>query len=248
MNAQVKRIDTQDPPPSLKTIAIIPAGGAGRRMQGSVSKQYLLLGTLPIYVHTLARFQKSEAIDAIYLVVPPEDVDDVQASVVQRYGFTKIVKVLPGGKERQDSVGNGIDALDDDVDVIVIHDAVRPFISDALIRQAALEAAASGAAVVAVPVKDTVKICDEENRITQTPDRNRIWLAQTPQAFRREILVEAYETARKDAFYATDDACLVERIGVGVRVIPGTYDNIKITTPEDLIMAEALLKKEVWAL
>lgn len=231
----------------IKTVAIIPAGGSGQRMQGNVSKQYLTLNGLPILVHTLRRFQASAAIHAIFLVVPSKDRADVRTSIVEKYGLTKIAKILPGGRERQDSIRQGIEALDGDVDVVIIHDAVRPFISGALIRETVMEAKHWGAAIVAIPAKDTVKICDEGNRVHYTPNRDRVRLTQTPQAFQREIIVRAYDQAYRDNFYGTDDAGLVERIGVSVNIIPGSYDNIKITTPDDLVMAEYLMKKEEWS-
>jgi len=247
MDAQNRNGKPQDLTPYIKTAAIIPAGGSGRRMQAGASKQYLNLGGLPILAHTLRRFQKSPVIDAIYLVVPPGDEEEVRLSIVEAYGFTKVVKILSGGTQRQDSVRNGLAALGPDVDVVMIHDGVRPFISEAMIRLVVMEAASGGAAVLAVPAKETVKICDKKNRVTFTPDRDQVWLAQTPQAFRREIISRAYQKAYEDHFYGTDDAGLVERMCVAVSVSPGSYDNIKITTPDDLVMAESLIKKEEWS-
>ena len=237
----------QDPTSCMKTVAIIPAGGSGRRMQHSVSKQFLKLNGQPILVHTIRRFQASAVIDAIFLVVPSQDLNNVRLSIVEAFGFTKVRKILPGGKERQDSVRNGLDALDGHEDIILIHDAVRPFVSDALIRETVTEAHKNGAAILAVPAKETVKICTAENRVAFTPERDRVWIIQTPQVFQRDIIVRAYETAYRDNFIGTDDAGLVERMGVPVRVIPGTYDNIKITTPDDLVLAENLIRKEEWS-
>ncbi|MDD5167358.1 MAG: 2-C-methyl-D-erythritol 4-phosphate cytidylyltransferase [Syntrophales bacterium] len=251
MDVQFKSDNIQARPPSLKTlktVAIIPAGGAGRRLKKNVSKQYVLLHGLPLLVHTLKRFQISDMIHEVFLVVPPDDVDVMWTSVIEKYGLTKIVKVLPGGKERQDSVRSGISAIENDIDIVIIHDAVRPFISQELIRQVVMEAAKSGAVVVAVPVKETVKLCKKGNMVASTPSRNQVWLAQTPQAFQREIIIRAYEAALKDGFYGTDDAGLVERIGLDVKIIPGTYDNIKITTPDDLMLARVLIKKEEWSI
>jgi 2-C-methyl-D-erythritol 4-phosphate cytidylyltransferase len=186
-------------------------------------------------------------VDAIYLVVPTNDLEHVRSTIVKGYGLTKVVKILPGGKERQDSVREGINALDHGVDIVLIHDGVRPFISEALIREAVQEAARMGAAVIAVPAKETVKICGGKHRVACTPARDRVWLAQTPQAFRREIIVQSYQAAYRDAFYSTDDAGLAERSGFDVAIIPGSYDNIKITTPEDLVLAEHLLAREEWS-
>jgi 2-C-methyl-D-erythritol 4-phosphate cytidylyltransferase len=231
----------------MTIVAIIPAGGVGRRMQNHASKQYLDLSGLPILVYTLRRFQLSPTIDAVYLIVPSNDIDVVRSTIVDRYGLTKVVKILPGGKERQDSVHKGIDALDDGVDIVLIHDGVRPFIAETLIRETVQKAVRNGAATAAVPAKETVKICGEEKRVVYTPNRDQVWLTQTPQAFRREIIVQSYQAAYRDGFYGTDDAVLVERSGFDVTVVPGSYDNIKITTPDDLILAEYLLKKEEWS-
>lgn len=228
-------------------MAIIPAGGSGRRMQGRASKQYLHLNGLPILVHTLRRFQGLSAIDAIYLVVPEGDVTQVRTAIVEAFTLTKVTKVIPGGRERQDSVRHAVDALEDDVRLVAVHDGVRPFVSDAMIRQAMLVAAADGAAVVAVPAKETVKIGREDLIVDYTPARDRVWITQTPQVFRREVLVRAYEKAFADGFYGTDDAGLVERMGFPVRLVPGSYENIKITIPDDLVAAEALMKKKEWS-
>ncbi len=228
-------------------MAIIPAGGSGRRMQGCASKQYLHLNGLPILVHTLLRFQSLSAVDAIYLVVPEGDVAEVRTSIVEAYALTKVTKVIPGGRERQDSVGHAVYALEDDVQLVAVHDGVRPFVTGALIHHAMRVAATDGAAVVAVPAKETVKIAREDLIIDYTPLRDRIWITQTPQVFRREILIRAYERAFADGFYGTDDAGLVERMGVPVRLVHGSYDNIKITIPDDLVAAEALMKKKEWS-
>jgi 2-C-methyl-D-erythritol 4-phosphate cytidylyltransferase len=232
----------------IKTVAIIPAGGSGRRMLSGASKQYLNLNGPPILVHTIRKFQLSAVIDAIFLVVPPGDLDDVRIGVVEKYGLDKVRKILPGGRERQDSVRNGIDALDDAVDIVMIHDGVRPFISDVFIRRSIMGADKNGAVILAVPAKETVKICDAENRVTCTPARERVWVVQTPQTFQRDIIVQAHKRAYQDKFYGTDDAGLVERIGIPVHVIHGSYDNIKITTPDDLVLAENLIRKEEWSL
>jgi 2-C-methyl-D-erythritol 4-phosphate cytidylyltransferase len=231
----------------MKTVAIIPAGGMGRRMHNHSAKQYLNLNGMPLLARTGRRFQRSPTVDGIYLIVPANDVEYVRSTIVHPYDLTKVVKILPGGKERQDSVREGINALDNDVDIVLIHDGVRPFISGALIRQAAEEAARSGAATVAVPARETVKISGEKRRVAYTPARDHVWLTQTPQAFRREIIAQSYQAAYRDAFYGTDDAVLAERSGFDVTIIPGSYDNIKITTPADLILAEYLLTKEEWS-
>lgn len=222
----------------LKITAVIPAGGSGRRMQSSEAKQYLLLHGVPLLVHTLRTFQEATIIRDIVLVVPPADVARIQADIVDAFAMTKIRQVVGGGKERQDSVRNGLAALSDDCEIVLIHDAARPFVSSALIEKAAEGAAREGAVVAGIRVRDTVKQCDREGRVTDTLDRKQIWMAQTPQAFRRTIIVAAHEKATEDNFYGTDDAMLVERMGIPVTMLESTPDNIKITTTEDLAWAE----------
>jgi 2-C-methyl-D-erythritol 4-phosphate cytidylyltransferase len=212
-------------------------------MGGRSAKQYLRLNGLPILVHTLLRFQESAAIQVIVLVVPEEDVEQVRWETVAPYGLSKVSRIVPGGPRRQDSVWNGLKILGNDVNVVLVHDGVRPFVSPGTIQQTAMEAQSCGAVIAAVPVKDTIKVCDQNHRIVETPDRVNLWQAQTPQAFRRDLLIRAYETAQRDGYSGTDDASLVERLGHPVRVIPGTYDNIKITTPEDLLVAEAWMRE-----
>lgn len=228
----------------MKTIAIIPAGGIGKRMQEGISKQYLLLNGIPVLVHTLRVFQSSPLIHDILLVVPSGDITFVKKTIIQKYCISKVSQVLSGGRERQDSVKNGLDAVGDDYDVVVIHDGVRPFVSDDLIRLSVLEAFKERAVTTGVPVKDTVKMVDQDGWITETLNRNCIWLTQTPQAFKREVIKEAYRMAYNDCYYGTDDAGLVERIGMQVKMLPGCYENIKITTKEDLLLAEGFIKRQ----
>jgi len=226
----------------MKNVAIIPAGGSGKRMDSRFPKQYLPVGDIPLLVHTLKIFQLSLLIDDILLVVPEEDIHKVGSLIVERYSLSKVSQILAGGNKRQDSVKNGLDVIGDDCDIVLIHDGVRPFISGELIRLAVQEAAKHGAVAVGVPVKDTVKRVDQDGWILETLNRQMLWLTQTPQAFRRLIIQEAYQRAYQDHFYGTDDASLVERMGHPVRMIPATYENIKITTPEDLLLAELLIK------
>ena len=226
----------------MKTAAIIPAGGTGKRMPGRLSKQYLLLDGTPVLVHTLRIFQCSPIIDDIFLVVPRDDIQFVIQTIVKKYGISKVRQVLPGGKERQDSVNNGLDAVGDEYDIVIIHDGVRPFISEDLVHLAVLGASREEAVTIGVPVKDTVKMVNQNGWVIETPGRDCLWLTQTPQAFKREIIKRAYRIAYNDHYYGTDDASLVERIGGQVKMIPGSYDNIKITTKDDLILAEGLIK------
>jgi len=225
----------------MKNVAILPAGGSGKRIHSRRPKQYLPVGGVPLLVQTIAVFQRSPLIHEILLVVPREDIRRVRSRFVEPYDFSKVSQVLGGGRERQDSVKNGLDAVGDDCDIVLIHDGVRPFISGSLIRLMIREAAAHGAATAGVPVKETVKRVDPEGSVLETLDRRALWLTQTPQAFRRSVILEAHRTAFRDRFYGTDDASLVERMGHPVRMVPATYENIKITTREDLLLAEFLI-------
>ena len=225
----------------MRTVAIVPAAGSGNRMGRGLSKQYLSLGGVPLLVHTLNVFEKCPLVDALLVVVPPPDVEAVRTEMLPRWNLKKLAGVIPGGKERQDSVRAGIETLDRDTDIVIVHDAVRPFITAKLIEDCIRAAAEEGAATVGVPVKDTVKEVGADGRVMRTCDRNLLWLTQTPQAFRRDIIENAHRAAVRDGYRGTDDTSLVERLGIAVRMIRGDYGNIKITTPEDLVIAEALL-------
>lgn len=228
----------------MKTVAIIPAGGAGKRLKTHVAKQYLMLNQLPVLIHTLQVFQKSKIINDIVLVLPPDDLASVRQKLIDKYELTKVTSIIAGGKERQDSVRNGLAAIDGKCDFVLIHDAVRPLITEKMIRQVAAAAKATGAASLGVKAKDTIKETGKDDIVSVTIPRHNLWLTQTPQAFKFEILKKAYKKAYDEKFYGTDDASLIERIGVKVKMIAGSYDNIKITTPEDLVMAGALLKNK----
>lgn len=228
-----------------RIFALIPAAGMGKRMGGDSNKQYLLLDGMPILARTVQTFQEADCIDAVYLVSPEQEIPFCRSEVVERYGFTKVRAIVPGGAERQVSVCNGLRAIEgiEPDDLVLIHDGVRPFVSAQMLEEAAAAAKEAGAAVVAVPVKDTVKVV-RDGVITQTPPREELWLAQTPQAFRYGLIRAAHEEAAAAGFLGTDDASLMERQGKPVRVVRGDYRNIKITTPEDMILAEAFLKEK----
>jgi len=228
----------------MKTIAIIPAGGAGKRLKAHVAKQYLFLDHMPVLVHTLKVFQKSKEIDNIILAVPPDDLVLVRQELIDNYGLTKVKTVVAGGKERQDSVRNCLEAINGKCNLVVIHDAVRPFVTQKLLRQVIAAAKITGAASAGVKVKDTIKETKKDNMVAATIPRRNLWLTQTPQAFKFELLKKAYNTAYDEKFYGTDDASLVERIGKKVKMIEGSYENIKLTTREDILIADALMKKE----
>lgn len=227
----------------MKTVAIIPAGGSGKRMKGKLSKQYLLLEGVPVLVHTLRIFQNSPAIDEIFLIVPENDIEFARAHIVEKYGISKVSRLLKGGRERQDSVRQGVNVLESKHGIVIIHDGVRPFITEDILYAVVAEAAEGRAVTVGVPVKDTVKSVDGKGRVRETLDRESLWLIQTPQGFTRDVIRKAYDDAYNDNYYGTDDASLVERIGVNVKVIHGSYDNIKITTKDDIVLAEILVHK-----
>jgi len=226
---------------SSKVAAIIPAAGSGIRMGLSAPKQFFELQGVPVLIHTLRVFQQVKAIGVVIVVVPSEHCVWVE-ELVQRYQLTKVYRVTAGGKERQDSVLAGLEALPKEIDLVLVHDGVRPFVSGSIIENCLQEAETSGAAMVAVPVKDTLKSVSSEKMIEQTIDRGGVWQAQTPQAAKVSLLKKAYEEAAKQKdFIATDEAALLERINIPVKVVEGSEKNIKITRPEDLILAKAIL-------
>ena len=220
--------------------AIIAAGGQGRRMNSSVSKQFLNIKGHPILYYTLNKFEKMDELNSIVLVTGEADIDYTREKIVKRYRFKK-VELVSGGKERQDSVYNGLRKLSPQTDIVVIHDGVRPFVPRQIIESSSAAAVEYKAVGVAVPVKDTIKVVDSDNTIKSTPDRSTLWAMQTPQTFHYDIIMKAYEKAMAEGFYGTDDTVLVERLGFPVKIIEGAYENIKITTPEDIVLAEAFI-------
>lgn len=202
-------------------------------------KQYLLLAGVPILVRTMRRLQETEEIDEIYLIVPPGEVAYAADLLRGDYKIPKLSRIIEGGAHRQDSVRNGIEAARAEHGWIVIHDAVRPFVDRELLGEVIKGAKSCGAAIAAVPVRDTVKILDPQGRVG-TLAREGLWLAQTPQAFQAEIIKKAHAEAHREGYLATDDAALVEKMGIEVKLILGSYHNIKITTPEDLLFGEFL--------
>lgn len=210
-------------------------------MGSKTPKQFLELQRLPLLAHALRAFESAESVSAVIVVAPAADLSFCQRDVVERHGFKKVRKLVPGGEERQDSVRHGVEIVEDLYDVIVVHDAVRPFLTPAMIDEVVAKARAHRAAIVAIPMRDTVKKVGVSGLIEQTVDRQSLWLAQTPQAFERSLLQEAHRKAHLDRYRATDDAQLVERLGVPVTIVEGSSENIKVTRPEDLAMGEAIL-------
>jgi len=222
-------------------VAVVPAGGTGKRMGAGTPKQFLMLGGVPIMLHSLRALERAPSVSEVVLVVPKQEQTRALVEVVEQYGLKKVKKVVAGGATRQESVHCGLNETGEDVEIVVVHDAVRPFVTAELIEQSIEAARRLGGAIVAVPMKDTPKQVGPDALIRQTLDRHELWLAQTPQTFRRALLVEAYGKAETDRVHVTDDAALVERLGHQVGIVPGTWENIKITTSEDLVVAEAIL-------
>jgi len=230
-----------------KADAIIVSAGRGyrlgHRLKEASKKQFLLLAGKPILAHTLDRFEISPLIRSIVLVVGEEDLDYCSKEIIEQYRFQKITRIIPGGKERQDSVRNGLQALASDTEIVVIHDGVRPFVTREMVEESIRGAERLGAVVPAMPANDSVKTANTEGIVLKTLDRELLWQIQTPQAFQAEMIREAYRRAAEDGFVGTDDASLVERLGTRVHILPGSYSNIKITTREDLLWARLLLRE-----
>jgi len=224
----------------MKTQAIIPTAGLGTRMRSDVTKFLMELEGDPIIVLTLKAFQESSLVESVILVVQ-EDHREKMKDLISEYSLTKVKEIVVGGETRFDSVHNGLAKIDADTDVIVVHDGARPLIDASTINKAIKQCEQSEAVVVAVPVKSTIKRVNKENLLVEeTLNRNELWEVQTPQVFKREILVKAHENAQGIA--ATDDAMLVEQLGIKVEILEGSYKNIKITTQEDLKIARVFLQ------
>ena len=228
----------------LRCTAIIMAAGKGKRMQTAVSKQFLPVCGKEILAWTVDVFEKSPLVDTILLMASADGKEDVQ-HLWDSYGWKKVATVLEGGKERQNSVANGLAAVGEETDIVLIHDGVRPFVTEEMIADSIVAAQAYGGAVIGVPAKDTIKVCSADGLAVETPDRSTLWQIQTPQTFQRDLIVNAYEKADRDGFLGTDDASVAEFAGHQVKVVMGSYRNIKITTKEDLVIAEAFFKEDL---
>jgi 2-C-methyl-D-erythritol 4-phosphate cytidylyltransferase len=222
---------------------VIVAAGRGSRMGTQESKQYLVLNQKPILIHTLEAFEHMSWVDGIWLVVGEQDVARCEA-LIQTYQLNKIKQVISGGSERQHSVYKGLCSIPKDIEWVMVHDGVRPFISETAVLNCWNQAKQHGSSVLAVPVKDTIKIVDGAGKVQSTPDRKSLWAVQTPQAFRLCELIEAHEAAQRAGMIGTDDAMLMEKQGHKVMIAEGDYANIKITTPEDLHWAERYLEEK----
>jgi 2-C-methyl-D-erythritol 4-phosphate cytidylyltransferase len=206
-------------------------------------KAFLPLGPMPILAHTVQKFEACPGVKEILPIVPPGEGVGRTEEIIRQFGFRKVLQILPGGKERQESIYLGLKAIQGKADWVIIHDGVRPFISPDLIERTLSETGRCQAVVVALPANETIKEVSPENAVRRTLDRRQLWVVQTPQAFDYPVILRAHEEARKEGVLGTDDSSLVERLGIPVRIIEGSRLNFKITTVEDLILAEALWKQ-----
>lgn len=229
----------------MKCTAIILAAGQGKRMKTKVQKQFLMLQGKPLLYYSLACFQKSDEIQEIVVVTGKESIDYCRSEIIEKYGFTKVKSIAEGGKERYDSVYAGLEACSADTDYVFIHDGARPFVTEDIIKRTKKVAVTYQACIAGMPSKDTVKIIDENNMVSATPERSRVWSVQTPQVFLYSLIKEAHDTARSVSMQGiTDDAMVVEQYkNTPVHIVEGAYENIKITTPEDILVAEKILEK-----
>jgi 2-C-methyl-D-erythritol 4-phosphate cytidylyltransferase len=209
-------------------------------MNGKMRKQYLDLSGRPVLAHSIIAFDACGSIEDIFLVVPKEDIDYCQKEILSVLKLKKKVNLVPGGAQRQDSVYNGLQSIGKHTDTVVIHDGVRPFIQPEDLMACIFGSKNFGACILGTPASDTLKRVDESEIIEGTLTRERIWLAQTPQAFQYDLILKAHETAQRDGYIGTDDASLVERLGMDVKIINGSRYNIKITVNEDLALAKAM--------
>ncbi len=224
----------------MKVGAIIPAAGRGKRIGASVPKQFLEIQGKPLLHHTLTVFASCKLIDYVVLVMPQADVDEMGEDWLNKYDIVR--EVVVGGEQRQDSVYNGFNSLEEGIDIVVVHDGVRPFTTPQMITATVEAAQQHGAAITAIPVSDTVKQA-ADGFVKQTVSRDGLWRVQTPQAFQYGLLQQAFKKAKKDSYYVTDEGSLVEYLGERVRIVPGSELNIKITRKEDLVLGESLLSR-----
>ncbi|MBI4839746.1 MAG: 2-C-methyl-D-erythritol 4-phosphate cytidylyltransferase [candidate division NC10 bacterium] len=225
----------------MHVTAIVPAAGGGTRIAGTLPKQYLPLAGIPLLTRTLQALRASPRVDRLILVVPPGHEVRCRVEILEPFGLA-VDSMVPGGEDRQASVYAGLQRASLDTDLILVHDGARPFINAAVIQAVVAAAAAAGAAVAAIPVTDTIKVAGPDGWLLETPDRGRLWAAQTPQVFRTALLREAHARALRDGFRSTDDSALVERLGHPVRLVRGSPENLKITTSADLALADQILR------
>ena len=220
---------------------VIVSAGRGSRMKADINKQFLKLQNKEVIAHTIDKFYNNENIGEIIVVVREDEAEFFKINMIEKYGY-KNIKIAFGGSERQDSVYNGLKMVDENCKIVLIHDGARPFVNNETIDSAIESAKENKCVIVGVPVKDTIKVIDENNNVCDTPDRSTLWSIQTPQVFDYSLIMKAHEKAREDNYYGTDDSMLMEYFGQKVKVVEGSYNNIKITTPEDLKIGEEILR------
>jgi 2-C-methyl-D-erythritol 4-phosphate cytidylyltransferase len=225
----------------MSVCAVVPAGGTGTRMGGTVPKQFLELNGKPILYYTLKTLQDCGIISELILVVPEKEYDNACTDWLGKPDI--VTKVVVGGEKRQDSVYNGFCELSPQTEIVLVHDGVRPFLSHQMIQESVDAAREYGAAITAIPVNDTIKRVDDSGLVSQTVDREGLWRVQTPQVFRYDLLQEAFKKANSEKFYGTDEGTLIEQLGKPVKVVEGSEQNIKITRPEDLRLSEIFISK-----
>lgn len=226
----------------MRVEVIIAAGGLGKRLGKSQPKQFFLLKGKPVLSWTISKFEECPLIDGIVLVIPARMKDYTREHVLLPHGYEKVRNVVEGGKERKDSVLEGLRILQTNTDTVLVHDGVRPIISQQLIIEVIRATQRWGAVVPALPIRETIKEVGQDSLVSSTLDRKKVCLIQTPQGFKKDLICQAYEEARKRGWQASDDASLVERLGVRVKTIPGEETNIKITSPQDLVVSQLFLE------
>ena len=230
-------------------VAIITAAGKGTRLKGNISKQFMDIYGKPILAHTITAFQRSSKIKEIYISIPKDYIESCQKGIIERYSFDKVKKLVIGGDSRQESVYNALIEIPSSTKIVSIHDGVRPLVTtkevnllfNTLRRENRKDSSVKGV-IMASSARETIKVINK-NSINKTIPRDKIWNAQTPQVFFYNIILKAHHKARKDSFTGTDDACLVERMNYKVNIVRGRHENIKITTPIDLFLAELIMTK-----
>ncbi len=226
-----------------KISAVIVAAGMGKRMERNYNKQYIKLEGVPILAHTAIQLQNHPHIDEVVIVVGQGEVEYCRENIVEKNNLQKVKMIVEGGKERYHSVYNGIKAVSEECELVLIHDGARPFVTREIINESIASANTYGCSIVGMPVKDTIKVIDEEGFVKDTPKRDQLWLVQTPQTFKKDLILQAHQKREKEDLAVTDDAMLVEALGRRVKMIRGDYENIKITTPEDLEVGRVILKR-----
>lgn len=224
-------------------VAIIVAAGQGKRMKTNLNKQYLLLKGKPILAHTINIFESCIFIDEIIVVVGENEKAKCLDNIIKPYGFKKVRKIIIGGKTRQQSMYNGLKEVSNYADMVITHDGARPLIQQSILQESIKQTIIHKATIIGVPVKNTIKTIDSKGFVKNTLSRNLLWAVQTPQSFSYSLLLNAHKKAFEEGFVGTDDATLVERIGHPIKMIKGNGDNIKITTPEDLLIAECIIDR-----